>query len=279
MKFKTAKFQQQFHWWLMVAVLAAAGCNEKKKVEEPKGTDTTAMAIQQAVTLVPCNDCCSLDIGAQPTIAIVKATPGSNGLDIEVDVNGITHITCHRRVAKQGAGHYLAVIVDDNPMRSKEVSTTGGLKKISIPLPPDNSKHIVRAYLKFTDDGVSMKHDNAVREKCMTFPGAAPCQPSDTLQPIAWINLPQTAPAVYQAGQPIVFDFLTKNVTLGQNGYSLKVTISGGALTTPFVATVTVYQPYKIMNVASSSTPYQITAELMENTTLKSTSSRTFTVQ
>lgn len=263
MKSEQANGQRQFQWWLLVAALAlaTAACNGKK--EEPKGADTTKSTAkseqQQPVMLEPCGDCCSLASGAQPKItSFAPQTAGNNSFSITVTTTGADQLPCTpAEKLPLGVGHYLAVILDDNP----EMNTSYDQRYIGQPylgpLTTGAPPKVARGYLAFNPAAgysVCMKYPNAA--VAYSYNDKTEKWTEDKKTPMVILNLPEAKPAGPYPSANVPLDFVLNNAPLDA-GFKLHVTIPGKLNTV-----ITQNKPFRIKNLAAGE--YTVTVQLQE---------------
>lgn len=273
MKSKKAKFQQKFQWWFMVMALtlAAAGCSGDKKMEEPKGRDTAAAGKQivmtQAVTLVPCDSCCYLSSDSQPKIATFIPTYISTGYKVAVIAtsSGTASLPCTPSTQKDkdtaekltpGTGHYLAVIVDDNPMNYNSYDRRYSQRGYNGTLTTGAAPKVVRGYLVFNPTQlkyqVSMKYPQAA--VAYSLNNGVWQKNEDT--PMVILNLPEHNSPDFYPSANVPLDFILNNAPLGSN-YKLRVTIPGHLDTL-----IDQDKPFRIQGLTAGS--YTVTVQLQK---------------
>ncbi|MCC7439664.1 MAG: hypothetical protein IT211_14350 [Armatimonadetes bacterium] len=267
MKFKTAKFQQQFHWWLMVVVLtlATAACEKKEPPPKEAAPETAQKtAVQQvvtlAVTLVPCGSCCSLDPAAyKPEITAFQAMDaGNNKVLITAATAGTEDLPCipgsPAKKLAPGVGHYLAVVVDDKPGMATSYDQQYATRNYEGTLTTGAAPKVARGYLVF--------NPAANYQVCMKYPGAAVAYSfangawtKNTDTPMVILNLPEDKAAGPYPAASVPLDFVLNNAPLGAN-YKLHVTIQG------LDTTIAEDKPFHITGLAPGE--YTVTVQLQK---------------
>ena len=213
MKFSTTAMARWFFVAGVAAALMATGCSGKKQ-DEPNGN---GKLLKTVVTLELCGDCCSVPSGDTPTISL---TPGTVAADSSIPVTtsstNADHVVCDTTKAKLlTAGHYLAVIVDDDPPVSKShirYNPSGPQHSFSLKWKNATPK-VIRGYLAFNTSGkhpVAMKNAEASKAHCYANSQWSPCTDSMVV-----LNLPEHQKTYQSADIPL--DFVLNNAPLGAN--------------------------------------------------------------